>query len=117
MRTPKPGSPARRNRAQPGRRRRCARSCDWAQTAALSGSALRDRLASATVLARFEPAPELALVKAPQTDGQLVAIAGDGVNYAPAFKAAHIGVAMGKNGADLSDGENARRFTNMDAVS
>ena len=40
-----------------------------AQTAALSGSALRDRLASATVLARFEPAQELALVEAPQTDG------------------------------------------------
>ena len=88
-----------------------------AQTAALSGSALRDRLASATVLARFEPAQELALVEAPQTDGQLVAVAGDGVNDAPASKAAHIGVAMGKNGADLSDGENARRFTNMDAVS
>lgn len=75
-----------------------------AQIAALSGDDLRERLASATVLARFEPAQKLALVQALQADGHLVAVTGDGVNDAPALKAAHIGVAMGKGGTDVARG-------------
>lgn len=75
-----------------------------AQIAALSGDGLRDRLATATVLARFEPAQKLELVQALQANGQLVAVTGDGVNDAPALKAAHIGVAMGKGGTDVARG-------------
>ncbi|VXC84923.1 cation-translocating P-type ATPase [Sphingomonas sp. AX6] len=75
-----------------------------AQIAALSGGDLRDRLATARVLARFEPAQKLALVQALQANGHLVAVTGDGVNDAPALKAAHIGVAMGKGGTDVARG-------------
>ncbi|MCY7280551.1 MAG: HAD-IC family P-type ATPase [Sphingomonas bacterium] len=75
-----------------------------AQIAALSGNALRDRLASASVLARFEPAQKLALVEALERGGHLVAVTGDGVNDAPALKTAHIGVAMGKSGTDVARG-------------
>jgi len=75
-----------------------------AEIAALSGDALHARLREATVLARFEPAQKLALIHALQANGELVAVTGDGVNDAPALKAAHIGVAMGKGGTDVARG-------------
>lgn len=75
-----------------------------AEIAALSGQALHARLEQATVLARFEPSQKLALVQALQANGDLVAVTGDGVNDAPALKAAHIGVAMGKGGTDVARG-------------
>jgi Ca2+-transporting ATPase len=68
----------------------------------LSDEALEARLANACVIARAVPSLKLRIVRAFQHSGLRVGMTGDGVNDAPALKAADIGIAMGARGTEVA---------------
>ena len=68
----------------------------------MTDSELQERINEVNIFARVVPEQKLRLVNAFKANGEIVAMTGDGVNDAPALKAASIGIAMGGRGTDVA---------------
>jgi Ca2+-transporting ATPase len=78
---------------------RVVTGADWA---AMGEEERREVVRAADVFARIRPEAKLQIVTALAASGEIVAMTGDGVNDAPALRAAHIGIALGRRGTEVA---------------
>ena len=81
---------------------------------AYSDHELQELSAKTTLFTRMFPEAKLAVINALKRNDEVVAMLGDGVNDAPALKAAHIGVAMGNKGTEIAKAAASLVITNDD---
>ena len=68
----------------------------------LTDEQLRAHIGNTSVCARIAPEQKLRIVQALKANGEIIAMTGDGVNDAPALRAANVGIAMGARGTDVA---------------
>ena len=80
----------------------CAEVITGPQLETLSEAELAEKIRTVNIFARVVPEQKLKIVNALKRNNEIVAMTGDGVNDAPALKAANIGIAMGEKGTDVA---------------